>query len=215
MPRRGCKEETVVLIHGMYMGGWAMTLLANRLRAQGWRPCCFSYPTVRRPLTASVESLQHLLGQLDTPVSHLVAHSLGGLLVRHLFYRFPDQRPGRIVTLGTPHRASHVAVALAARPWSRWILGRTVPGDLLGAAPAWGGSHELGVIAGTLGVGIGRIVVPHLPVPNDGTVAVGETQLSQAADWISLPVTHTGLLLSAQVAEQVGAFLATGRFRRG
>lgn len=214
MPRRGRKAETVVLIHGMYLGGWAMAWLARRLGAQGWRPCRFSYPTVRRPLAASVEPLQHLLGQLDTPVLHLVAHSLGGLLVRHLFDRFPDQRPGRIVTLGTPHQPSHVAVALAARPWSRWILGRSGPEDLLGAAPPWGGSHELGVIAGTLGAGIGRIV-PHLPVPNDGTVALGETQLSRAADWISLPVTHTGLLLSPQVAEQVGAFLATGRFQRG
>ena len=214
MARTGHRQETVVLIHGMYLGGWSMAWLAGRLRALGWRPCLFSYPTVRRPLGASVEPLQHLLTRLDTPVVHMVAHSLGGLLVRHLFDRFPAQRPGRIVTLATPHLSSHVAVTLAARPWSRWILGRSGPADLLGGAPPWSGSHELGVVAGRLGAGIGR-VVPHLPVPNDGTVALEETRLTQAADWISLPVTHTGMLLSAQVAGQVHAFLATGRFQHG
>ena len=214
MPRRRRNQETVVLNHGLYMGRWAMAWLARRLRARGWRTCRFSYPTVRLPLAASVEPLERLLGQLDTPVVHMVGHSLGGLLVRHLFDRFPDQRPGRIVTLGTPHEASHVATVLAARPWSRWVLGGSGPRGLLGSAPAWGGSHELGVIAGTLGVGIGRLV-SHLPLPNDGTVALEETRLAAAADWISLPVTHTGLLLSALVAEQVSAFLDTGRFQRG
>ena len=214
MSRRPGHEGTVVLIHGLYMGRWAVVGLARRLRARGWHTRRFSYPTVRQPLAASVGSLQRLLEQLDTPVVHMVGHSLGGLLIRHLFDRFPAQRPGRIVTLGTPHQASHVAAALAARPWSRWLLGESVQGGLLGAVPAWRSSHELGVIAGTLGMGIGR-VVPRLPLPNDGTVAVAETRLAQAADWISLPVTHTGLLLSAQVAEQVSAFLATGQFLRG
>ena len=214
MPRRGRDGETVVLIHGMYLGAWTMAWLATRLRAQGWCSCRFSNPTVRRSLANSVQPLQHLLSRVDTPVVHMVAHSLGGLLIRHLFHRFPNQRPGRVVTLGTPHQASHVAEALAARPWSRWILGRCGREVLLEAAPPWTGSHELGVIAGTLGMGIGRMV-PHLPVPNDGTVAVAETRLFQATDWVSLPVTHTGMLLSAQVAEQVHAFLASGRFRRG
>ena len=196
------------------MGRWAVAWLARRLQAQGWRTRLFSYPTVRQPLAASVGSLQRVLGQLDTPVVHLVGHSLGGLLIRHLFDRFPTQRPGRIVTLGTPHQPSHVAAALAARQWSRWLLGQSEQAGLLGDVPAWRGSRQLGVIAGTVGMGIGRLV-PRLPLPNDGTVAVAETRLPEAADWIGLPVTHTGLLLSAQVAEQTNAFLTTGRFQRG
>ena len=55
-------------------------------------------------------------------------------------------------------------------------------------------------------------MVPGLPRPNDGTVAVDETQVPDQTDTITLPVTHTGLLFSAGVARQVVRFLATGRF---
>ena len=214
MPNQRRQREIVVLLHGLYLSGWTVAWLARRLQSQGWRTLTFSYPTVSVPLTASVEPLARLLGELDAPTVHLVGHSLGGLLIRYLFHRYPEQRPGRAVTLGTPHRPSHVAVALATHSWSRWTLGRGGREALLGAVPAWQSSHELGIIAGRLAMGIGRII-PRLPLPNDGTVAVEETRLPQATDWISLPVSHTGLLLSARVADQVGAFLADGRFRRG
>ncbi len=205
-------QETVVLVHGLYMGAWAVGLLGYRLaRRHGWRTYRFSYPTARTPLETSIEHLQRAIGELDTGVVHLVGHSLGGLLIRYLFDRYPSQAPGRVVTLGTPHVASHVCMKLAARRWSRWILGRSSPEALLGNAPPWRGSHELGVIAGTLGVGIGRLA-PKLPRPNDGTVAVEETRLPNAADWIALPVTHTSMLVSSAVAEQVATFLDQGRF---
>jgi hypothetical protein len=35
------------------------------------------------------------------------------------------------------------------------------------------------------------------------------------ADYLELPVSHMGLVLSEQVAEAISAFLANGRFPRG
>ena len=68
------------------------------------------------------------------------------------------------------------------------------------------------MIAGTRGVGLGRLVAPDLPQPNDGAVAVSETQLAAARDRLELPVSHTGMLFSRQVSRQVRAFLRYGRF---
>ena len=48
--------------------------------------------------------------------------------------------------------------------------------------------------------------------PNDGTVSVEETRLPGAKQHIVMPVSHTGMLLSAPVAHEVGNFLANGHF---
>jgi hypothetical protein len=47
---------------------------------------------------------------------------------------------------------------------------------------------------------------------NDGTVAVSETRLPGAKAHIVLPVSHSGMLLSARVAHEVGQFLELGHF---
>jgi hypothetical protein len=41
---------------------------------------------------------------------------------------------------------------------------------------------------------------------------VAETRLDGAADHLQLSVSHTGLVLSARVADQTAAFLRLGRF---
>jgi hypothetical protein len=77
----------------------------------------------------------------------------------------------------------------------------------------WSRARDLGVIAGDLGFGLGRLVGP-LGAPSDGTVRLEETELEGTADRIVLRVSHTGMLFSAAVAKQAGAFLRSGRFSR-
>jgi hypothetical protein len=50
--------------------------------------------------------------------------------------------------------------------------------------------------------------------PNDGTVAVSETRLPGAKDHLCVAVSHSGLVLSGEVADQVAAFLGSGAFDR-
>jgi hypothetical protein len=75
----------------------------------------------------------------------------------------------------------------------------------------WGGARDLGVIAGDLALGAGRLLGP-LPGPNDGTVLVRETNLPGATGQLRLRVSHSGMPFSATVARQVAAFLRVGRF---
>ncbi|MCX7961889.1 MAG: hypothetical protein N2653_09995, partial [Burkholderiales bacterium] len=62
-------------------------------------------------------------------------------------------------------------------------------------------------------LGLGRIVAG-LPGPSDGVVRVEETEVEGAADRIVLAVSHSTMLVSARVAREAAAFLATGRFLR-
>lgn len=73
-------------------------------------------------------------------------------------------------------------------------------------------SCDIGVIAGRMSVGAGRIVAPELPGPNDGAVRVDETRLPAMRDHIVLNVSHSGMLVSRAVARQVCAFLRDGAF---
>jgi hypothetical protein len=71
---------------------------------------------------------------------------------------------------------------------------------------------EIGVIAGRMPVGAGRIVAPDLPAPHDGAVTVEETRLPAMRDHVVLNVSHSGMLVSRAVAQQVEAFLRNGAF---
>lgn len=181
------------------------------LRNAGYQTRVFSYPSRRRTPAQTARALAAFADAVDGEAVHFVAHSLGGLVLRHLFAHHPSGRPGRVVTLGTPHRASHAARRLAGVRWGRSLLAGSLEQGLLGGAPPWGGKTELGSIAGSLPLGLGRVIAG-IPVPNDGTVAVTETLLPGMADHIVLRVTHTGLLLAPSVARHVAHFLRRGHF---
>lgn len=203
--------ETVVLVHGLWMPGIDMLLLQKRLQQRGFQVQRFRYPSLRCAPRENAARLAKFTETINAPVLHFVGHSLGGLVIRHLFDSFPQHRPGRIVTLGTPHKPSRT-VQLLYRAALLPLLGMSVEQGLIGGAPAWHGSHALGSIAGTLPIGIGRLI-PGLPKPNDGTIAVAETECPGMTDHVTVTATHTTLLLSTAAAEQTAVFLRDGRFR--
>lgn len=209
------KNEAVVLIHGLWFSGHVMFVLARRLRRQGFTVRSFSYPSVRADLRANAERLAHFLDTLDVDTVHLVGHSLGGILIRALFHHHPRQKPGRIVTLATPHGGSRVAQYLNRHAFWRWAMGKSVA-DLLGGLPqAWSlPASEIGVIGGSRSFGMGQLLYRPLPTPNDGLLTVEESTLVGTHDHLVLPASHTGMLFSRTVARQVGAFLAGGHFDR-
>lgn len=202
-------REVVVLVHGLYMHGLWMGLLGRRLRQAGYRTVAFSYPSLRRVPVENARALKELVEALEEPVVHFLAHSLGGLVVRHLFARSP-QPPGRVVTLASPHQGSFAACYLCERGCG-WILGRSIEQGLLGDLPPWPVGRELGSLAGTLNLGWGRLM-PEMPGLADGIVAVAETYLPGMTDQLCLPVNHVGMLIAPSVATQACAFFATGRF---
>jgi hypothetical protein len=94
------------------------------------------------------------------------------------------------------------------------VIGRSLRDLLaLGGFKSTVAGREIGIIAGNVPVGMGRLF-GSFPGPNDGMVAVEETRLDGAADHIVLPVAHTALLWSSEVARQTVWFLEHGRFHR-
>ena len=201
----------MVLVHGLWVNGFDMSLLRQRLRQAGYACHQFSYNSVTCKPTENAEKLNNFVRAIDSATLHFVGHSLGGIVIRHLFHTCPQQKPGRVVTLGTPHQESHVARQLSAFYPGKLLLGKSAENGLTGELPAWDSSHELGSIAGSLQFGMG-LVFTGLAKPNDGTVAVKETMLEGMKDHLTLDVSHFGLLLSRRASEAVIKFLHEGIF---
>jgi hypothetical protein len=189
-----------------------MSLLRKRLSTEGYSTQQFSYHSVRTSPSENARELWNLAQSINTPVIHFVCHSLGGLILRHMFAASPEQKTGRVVTLGTPHQSSSAARQLSRFSLGRLLLGQSIEQGLIGQTPPWRTNHELGIIAGRLQVGVGMLI-PGIPTPNDGTVAVKETELPGMKDHIALFTSHTGMLLSYEVFQQTVYFLRHGLFK--
>lgn len=205
-------EATIVLAHGLWMHGLAMRPLAGRLhRAMGLPVHCFSYPSVSGGAADNLQRLLDCLAGIATPGVHLVGHSLGGVLALRAAQRLAS-RPGRVVCLGAPLLGSAAGQALRRWPGGARLLGRTLDEAVLHRPlDGWHETREVGVIAGRLGVGAG-LLLGVLQGEHDGAVTVAETRLPGITGHVVLPVTHTGMLLSARVADQAAHFLRTGAF---
>ncbi|MFP4295033.1 MAG: alpha/beta hydrolase [Halothiobacillaceae bacterium] len=201
----GCRE-VVFMIHGLWMGRWIMAPLATRLRRAGMETRLFGYHTVTRSSDRLVDELGAALAEIDADVIHIVAHSLGGLLVgAHLLGPAPDPRIDRIVTIGTPHHGSALA-----RAFTRHRLGRVLVGAnsalLRTGLPGWPRDRPTLNIAGTRRIGL-DLIFRTLPHPNDGIVSTRETRLPPPARNVRFHLNHSGLLFSRQVARCVIDFL--------
>lgn len=207
------REEIVVLVHGLWMNRLLMWPLARRLRAARYTPYAFGYASALQSFDRHVAALAAYVMTLRGRV-HFVGHSLGGVLVLQALQRLADQDIGRVVLLGAPLRGSIGAAQFMRHAFGRFCVGAS--GELWHSFPALRceARVEVGVIAGTRRVGLGRFFTD-LPGPNDGVVTVEETRIAGLADHIVLPLSHTGMLFARGTAEQTVQFLKTGKFRAG
>jgi pimeloyl-ACP methyl ester carboxylesterase len=204
-----------ILVHGLWMRGLALTVIRRRIEADGaLRAVFFSYPTMVGSMSDHVRRLIDWARSHPSERLHFVGHSLGGLVILRALQVTDDLPPGHAVLLGTPLQGSRTAQRFARLPFGRALLGSALTEECIDCEPReWSGRREVGVIAGSMGLGVGRLLV-NFDDPHDGTVLVEETRLPGAKDHMVVAASHTGLLLSAEVAAQTRHFLEHGNFSR-
>ena len=203
----------IVYVHGLWMPGEESLFLRHRL-AQDFALTlsAFRYAAASSVMSDITERLETFVRELQAPELHFVGHSLGGLVIHRFLERFPDQPPGRVVFLGTPCVGSRAAERAGRFAPVAHLMGHSVAEELLQPRERrWTQQRPLGIIAGRQPVGFGQLFA-QFDEDNDGTVSVTETCMPGATDHVVLPVSHLGMLISTQVAQETGLFLTQGHF---
>ncbi len=202
----------VVLVHGFGRSSRSFKTMAEALRRRGYVVVPFDYSSTRQSVHDVARCLHRLLQSLEgVQRIHLVAHSLGGLVVRAYFQHHRDPRLGRVVLLGVPNQGAELARRFSDTHAFRMVFGPS--GHQL--------AHEaknlpvppvpFGVLAG--GRGDDKGYNPLIPGDDDGLVSVASTHLKGEADFLQVRCTHGKLKRHRQVIEAVECFLRSGRFR--
>lgn len=103
----------VVLVAGYLENSGTMRVLGRRLRARGFRIVHVDLPNTLRRIEKNAASLRETLDevrrQTGAEAVALVGHSMGGVIGRTLVQQDPPAHLRVVVTLGSPHRGTHVA----------------------------------------------------------------------------------------------------------
>ncbi len=200
----------VVLAPGLWMPGSAMALLAGRLARAGYTPHVFTYRG-RSPFESNLERFaRYVRDTLGGRPAHFVGHSLGGVLVLDMLNAHAEVPAASVVLLGAPVRGCLAGRRLGKARIGRWMMGAC---SMLWSErdARWQREAPLGVVAGTLPLGLGR-VLGRLPDANDGVVRVDETEVAGMKARALVPHGHSLLIVSGAVGNLVERFLASGEF---
>lgn len=206
-------KPNVLLIHGILMNPLEMRYLGSQMEKSGFNVHYVYYQSVLKTPEQNAKIIHDKIKQMKLPNLHLVGHSLGGIVLMHLFDQTDDLPEGRVVMLGSPVNGSWIAQKVSEWPVISPILSRSMPSALSGEdIPEWKTDRDWGMIAGTRNQGLGMLT-GGLPGESDGTVLVEETHHTKQKEHFLVNKSHTALLFSKEVVNLTSNFLNSGTFR--
>lgn len=196
LPAGPASRPPVIFVHGLYHNRTAWFFYLRWFRRWGWRHLKAitlrgKFRSVSEHATTLARAVDEVLRETGSSRVDLVGHSMGGLVIRTFLAEAPNHGAvRRIVTLGTPHAGSKLAV---------FALGKAGR-DLLPGSPFLSALNAPGVqVPGDGHLYALYSIVDNMVLPNESAIAQGKGVTSLEAG----PVNHVGLLFSRRTAELV------------
>jgi esterase/lipase len=213
-------KQTVILLHGIIRNHFDMLLLEKRMKKEGYACINIKYPSTKHAIEELAEQINTRLEQNEDYTGahkvHFVAHSMGGLITRHILAKHRPANLGSVVMLGTPNKGSEMADYLADHKYLA-----TPFHFIFGPSASQLRTHHkhfeneiidfpLGIIASDASLNpIGKQV---FGAPNDTVVSIESTKIEGMSDHIIIPSPHALMMFDPRIINQVARFLKYGKF---
>jgi pimeloyl-ACP methyl ester carboxylesterase len=209
-------RHLVVLLHGLGRSRDFYGDMPDILRDAGYDAAGLNYPSLYEGVKDSARRLNLVFDRLEGVDSvSFIAHSLGSLVLRTTLAENSAWRERiavkRVILLAPASNGSAIAELLKEFPPYEWIIGdagQDLTPEMAKEIP--GLSVPFGIIAGGLGDGEGYN--PLIDGDDDGTLAVSETLLPGALDFILVEDMHSSLQDNPVAIDAMLSFLASGCF---
>jgi pimeloyl-ACP methyl ester carboxylesterase len=210
--------DYVVLVHGLDWFRDTLEPTAEFLNHQGYSTINVRYPSrkVADPQEAALWVAEMVREHCQDPAKHihLVAHSMGALVVREYLAAGKPPRLGRVVLLAAPNHGTPLAEPLKWKPLAKFIAPAVAASCLPRAGdPALPDSADYapGILMGNR-PGWFPFLSPFIKGPDDGVVPVASGRLAGMSDFRVLTTSHTSMPHNKSALREVLTFLQTGRF---
>lgn len=197
-------NESVIVLHG-FGGHWlVMHPLARSLRSAGFKVQNWGYASLRKTIDLHAAALAKQIEKQESDPNverfHLVAHSMGSILVRVALGQMKPSKLGRIVMLVPPNKGSHAATRFS--PYFSWLS--TTLTQIQDSPNSFVNQIET-QIEPEYEVGV-------VQADRDFVVQRPATYLDEAKEYVIARGFHSGILFSPRCAELVKAFISSGSF---
>ena len=192
--------DLIVLVHGFGAKRLFMWPLACLLRARGFRVQHWSYVSFFEPIEKHATRFAKYLQKISETEDHfhIVAHSMGSIVVQASLNRGALPKLGRLVLLAPPNRGSPIA-RIASK-----IIGRIiVPTHELSDS----NTSYVNQLERTSSVEVGIVAARF-----DVLVPIENTHLTNEKSHVVINATHNSLLVSKKASNLIARFLTHGSF---